>query len=179
MEYEVLFKTRHGSHLYGLNHAHSDEDFYTVVRRPKGKRYKWAKQVISDNEDSMMVEFPTWLRWCDKGVPQALEAMFAPNPLVDKLGPLRAGYRAGGEARRTYARTIRNFVEADEFKRRRHAVRLAYNLNGILTYGRFYPTLTLGQRSVATHMAEEMRGEELLEICHEISYARRYNGFCG
>lgn len=168
--YEVLFKTRHGSHLYGLNHADSDEDFYTVVDRPRGARYKWAKQTIVDGEDSLRVDLPTWLRWCEKGVPQALEAMFAPNPLVDKLGPLRAGYRAGGEVRRTYARTIRNFVESDEFKRRRHAVRLAYNLNDILRYGKFNPHMTPGQIAVANMLAKGLHGEELLKILNEIAY---------
>ncbi len=30
-ENHVLFKTPHGSHLYGLAHADSDKDFYTVL----------------------------------------------------------------------------------------------------------------------------------------------------
>jgi len=166
----VLFKTRHGSHLYGLNNADSDEDFYTVVDRPRGRRYKWAKQTIIDGEDSMKVDLPTWLRWCEKGVPQALEAMFAPEPLVDNLWPLRASFVAGGEARRTYVRTIRNFVEADTFKRRRHAVRLSYNLNDILHYGRFNPVMKRGQIQVANWLAERYSGEELLEELLKIAY---------
>lgn len=163
MEYEVLFKTRHGSHLYGLNHADSDEDFYTVVDRPRGARYKWAKQSIHNGEDSLRVDLPTWLRWCDKGVPQALEAMFAPEPLVDKLGPLRMAYRAGGEVRSTYTRTIRNFVEADDFKRRRHAVRLGYDLRDLMRYGRFDPYMNKVQRWNANNLADCLSGEELFE----------------
>lgn len=170
MEYEVLFKTRHGSHLYGLNHADSDEDFYTVVNRPRGRRYKWAKQSIHDGEDSLRVNLPTWLRLCEKGVPQALEAMFAPEPLVDNLGPLRAGFRAGGEARRTYARTIRNFVEAEEFKRRRHAVRLGFNLRDLLACGRFNPVMTEEQKFLANTLAATLGGEELLEAIYAIAY---------
>lgn len=170
MEYEVLFKTQHGSHLYGLNHADSDEDFYTVVDRPRGRRYKWAKQSINDGIDSMRVDLPTWLRLCDKGVPQALEAMFAPNPLVDKLPSLRAAYRAGGEAHHTYRRTIRNFVEADDFKRRRHAVRLGMNLRDLLHSGRFCPVLTAGQRGVANHLAVNYQGEELFEAVMSVVY---------
>ena len=172
MEYEVLFKTRHGSHLYGLNHAGSDEDFYTVIDKPRGRRYKWAKQSIIDNEDSLRVNLPTWLRLCDKGVPQALEAMFAPNPLVDKIPSLRAAYRAGGEARRTYTRTIRNFVEADDFKRRRHAVRLGYNLHDLLRTGRFDPYMNKVQRWNANNIAECLRGEELFEQIMTIVYRR-------
>lgn len=170
MEYEVLFKTRHGSHLYGLNHAGSDEDFYTVIDKPRGRRYKWAKQSIHDGEDSLTVNLPTWLRLCEKGVPQALEAMFSEEPLVDKIPALRAGYRAGGEARRTYARTIRNFVEADDFKRRRHAVRLGFNLRDILRYGRFNPTMTEGQKYIANTLATAMQGEELCDQIMLIAY---------
>lgn len=172
MEYEVLFKTRHGSHLYSLNHSGSDEDFYTVIDKPRGRRYKWSKQSIHDGEDSLRVNLPTWLRLCEKGVPQALEAMFAPNPLVDKLGPLRMGYRAGGEVRRTYARTISNFVEADEFKRRRHAVRLSYNLYEILHYGRFSPVMSDAQKARATYLGQRLSGEDLLEVCWQIAYKR-------
>lgn len=167
MEFPVLFKTQHGSHLYGLNHAGSDEDFYTVVDRPRGARYKWAKQTIVDGEDSVRVDLPTWLRWCDKGVPQALEAMFAPNPMVDKIPSLRAAYRAGGEARSTYTRTIRNFVEADDFKRRRHAVRLGFNLRDLLKTGRFNPVMKRQQVFIANGLAEHLRGEELFD---EIMY---------
>lgn len=170
MEHKVLFKTRHGSHLYGLNHADSDEDFYTVLERPRGRRYKWAKQSIVDGEDSLRVDLPTWLRLCEKGVPQALEAMFSTEPMEDNLPFLRASYRAGGEVRRTYARTITNFVYTDEFKRRRHAVRLAYNLNDLLKYGRFNPRMTPGQIEIANSLALDYHGEGLLDKLWLIAY---------
>lgn len=64
---DILFKTIHGSRLYGLNHAESDEDFYTVVSRPRGRKYNWAKQSIVDGLDSVVIDFPTWLRLCEKG----------------------------------------------------------------------------------------------------------------
>lgn len=167
----VLFKTQHGSHLYGLNHADSDEDFYTVVDVPRGRRYKYSKQRITDEEDSVTVNLPTWLRLCDKGVPQALEAMFAPNPLVDNLPFLRSAYRAGGEVRRTYARTITNFVMSDEFKRKRHAVRLGFNLRDIGRYGRFNPQMNDYQKFIANRFAERYRDEELLNYIWKIAYS--------
>lgn len=170
MEYEVLFKTRHGSHLYGLNHAASDEDFYTVVDRPRGRRYKYAKQTIHDGEDSLTINLPTWLRICEKGVPQALEAMFAPNPLVDNIPWLRAAYRAGSGVRQTYARTITNFVMDGTFKRKRHAVRLGFNLRDIGRYGRFNPVLNESQKVIANTLATVLEGEELLERIWRISY---------
>lgn len=168
---EVLFKTRHGSHLYGLNHADSDEDFYTVVDRPRGRRYKYSKQTIHNNEDSVVVNLSTWLRLCEKGVPQALEAMFAPNPLIDNLPFLRSAFRAGIPARQTYARTITNFVMNDDFKRRRHAVRLGFNLRDLGRYGRFNPVMTEEQKLVANTLAGGLTGEVLLAQIWEISYS--------
>lgn len=171
---EVLFKTRHGSHLYGLNHADSDEDFYTVVDRPRGRRYKYAKQTIHDGEDSLTVNLPTWLRICEKGVPQALEAMFAPNPLVDNIPWLRAAFVPGGEVRRTYHRTIENFImNGGNLKKRRHAVRLAFNLNDLLHYGRFNPEMSEYRKSMANSIALLEDSDDLLEVCLAIAYDRK------
>lgn len=171
---EILFKTIHGSHLYGLNHAESDEDYYTVVRRPRGRRYKWAKQTIVDGVDSMRVDLPTWLRLCEKGVPQALEAMFSPMAEIDNLPFLRHAYVPGGEVRRTYHRTIEKFIMSgeDDFKRRRHAVRLAFNLHDIMHHGQFNPVLTPYQRSQSYGLAKHFDGQELLGIALDIAYRR-------
>lgn len=144
----VIFKTPHGSHLYGLAHESSDEDFYTVVFRAKrGRRYKYAKQSIVDNVDSLTVDLGTWLRLCDKGVPQALEAMFSPVPLVDEISALRNSYRVNFDNMRdTYHRTMQNFVAAGDEKRRRHALRLYLNLKVAARRGRFNPVLSDKQK---------------------------------
>ena len=174
---EVLFKTRHGSYLYGLNHADSDEDFYTVVNRPRGRRHKWAKQTIINGEDSMVLDLPTWLKLCDKGVPQALEAMFAPNPLVDNLAPLRNAYRAGGPVRETYARTITNFVKDGEFKRRRHALRLSLNLRDLMRYGRFNPVVKPHQKMWMDTVAKVLGDDDLLDLAFETAYTTHYERY--
>lgn len=170
---EVLFSTRHGSHLYGLNHAASDEDFYTVVDRPRGSRYKWAKQSIVDGVDTMTVDLPTWLRLCDKGVPQALEAMFAPEPLVDNLPALRSAYRAwGAEVRGRYHRTIESFIFVDSnFKKKRHALRLSLNLRDIGRHGRFDPVVLPHQRQWMDFMAAHLDDEDLLDLALRTAYA--------
>lgn len=170
---EVLFKTPHGSHLYGLNHEGSDEDFYTVVAPVKRRKYKYSKQTIHDGVDSVVVDLGTWLRLCEKGVPQALEAMFSTAPIVDEIAELRASYVAGSvPVRETYARTITNFVMSDEFKRRRHAVRLAFNLNDLLRYGKFNPCLSVENARWAGHMACSLDNEDLLELCWDTAYNR-------
>lgn len=141
---EVLFKTVHGSRLYGLAHENSDHDFYTVVSKVKTAKAKYAKQSIIDGVDSTVVDFGTWLHQCEIGVPQALEAMFSEQALVDKIEPFRLGYRGGSQCWDRYLRTIKSFAmdEENNFKKKRHALRLALNLNHLMRHGRFNPTLS-------------------------------------
>jgi len=167
---EVLFKTVHGSRLYGLSHANSDEDFYTVVSKVKTAKAKYARQSIVDNVDSMVVDFGTWLRQCEMGVPQALEAMFSQMPLVDNIESFRLGYRCGTGVWERYLRTIKSFAlneDADEklrFKKKRHALRLAFNLNELSRYGRFNPTLDDGIAGICTIGADLMDGESVYDL---------------
>lgn len=140
---EILFSTIHGSKLYGLSNKDSDTDYYTVVANPVARKgSKFAKQTMSDGIDSMIVDIGTWLRMCSEGVPQALEAMYSTKPIVDKIGPLRAGWQCGTTVYDTYLRTIKSFALSEGYKAKRHALRLAINLAQIGEYGRFNPTLT-------------------------------------
>lgn len=143
----ILLDVRHGSHLYGLARPDSDEDRYVVLLdRPPGNdgKYRWAKQKIRDGIDTMTLDLHTFLDMACRGVPQALEAMFAPEAEVDEIGALRRSWRAGGgEVWHTYRRTIRRFlIDYGDLKRRRHALRLACNLEDLMRYGRFEPRLT-------------------------------------
>jgi hypothetical protein len=160
---ETLFKTVHGSRLYGLNHAGSDEDFYTVVtKKTYATRYgqqpkaRYAKQKIDGNEDSMVVDFGTWVEMCRSGVPQALEAMFS-NMQVgdDRIADFRRSFRVGTEVYERYFRTMKSFALADDptIKKRRHALRLALNLNEMARTGRFNPTLSPEDARWITGMA--------------------------
>lgn len=160
---ETLFKTVHGSRLYGLAHAGSDEDFYTVVtKKPadtrigRQTRARYAKQKITGDEDSMVVDFGTWVEMCRAGVPQALEAMFSQMPIGDdRIADFRAGFRVGTEIYERYYRTIKSFAlqEDEGIKKRRHALRLALNLNEMARTGRFNPTLSAEDARYITSMA--------------------------
>lgn len=141
----VLFKTVHGSHLYGLAHEHSDNDFYTVVDKVKTAKARYAKQTIVDGEDSMVVDFGTWVQMCVNGVPQALEAMFSRMPLHDEISEFRNGFYVGSTAHERYLRTITSFVTNQDYKRKRHGLRLALNFAEMAEHGRFNPTLTQNQ----------------------------------
>lgn len=152
---DVLFKTVHGSHLYGLSHAGSDEDFYTVVSKVKTNKAKYSRQTIVDGIDTTVVDVGTWLRYCEMGVPQALEAMFSDMPVVDHLAPLRAQYTVGTGVYDRYLRTIKSFAldEENSFKKKRHALRLALNFQEMRGRGRFNPTLTPEQKSFVSIFA--------------------------
>lgn len=155
MEKTVLFKTVHGSRLYGLNHADSDEDFYTVVDKVKTARAKWAKQTIVGDEDTMMLDFGTWIGQCQNGVPQALEAMFSEMALVDELADFRAGFRVSTGAQERYLRTITSFCMTQDPKRKRHGLRLALNMYDFRRAGRFNPTLTPNEVDWVTEQAKK------------------------
>lgn len=140
---DVLFKTLHGSRLYGMNHENSDYDYYTVVDKVKSNRAKYSKQTIVGDQDSLVLDFGTWVEQCKIGVPQALEAMFSDMAEVDKITGFRTHFYAGTTTHERYLRTITSFVYAnkDVYKRKRHALRLAYNFVDLKRYGRFNPTL--------------------------------------
>lgn len=136
----LLLRMRTGSHLYGTNHAGSDEDFCEVYDRLPGRRQ--AAQTIDGGQDTTRLGLGELMRQADKGVPQALEVMFAPPrwPDVDRIAALRASWRPGiGNVRRTYSRTIRAFAASSDPKSLRHARRLQYQLDQMLAWGSFDP----------------------------------------
>ena len=152
----VLLRTIHGSHLYGLNHALSDEDFYEVLSDDEMlKLYgREAVQVIKEGTDITTVGFSEFVRQCNKGVPQALEALYSPVKQINNLQYFVDSYRYGGEAVSTYIRTVRSFTldkrESKQPKLRVHAVRLVLNLNMLLENGRFNPTMALDEIELLT-----------------------------
>lgn len=172
----VLFSTPHGSHLYGLAHAGSDRDHYTVVTRlphvaHNGTRARYARQTIRGDQDTFVIDLSTWLLLCTKGVPQALEAMWSTTPEVDLLGAFRASYRAGPPVLSTYLRTIRSFAGAGDFKRRRHAARLALNAHAILCDGRFNPRLTAEQIEFVNAIATDLDADALVEALDGVVFS--------
>lgn len=139
-----LLKTIHGSTLYGLNHAGSDEDYYVVVpSRFVGRQVR--RQSIVNGVDTVVVDFKTFNKMAEAGVPQALEAMFSRETVSEYFEDYRTRYYASSsEVVHTYLRTMKAFAlndREDQFKMRRHSLRLAYNLEELLYTGRFNPTL--------------------------------------
>lgn len=140
----TLLETVHGSHLYRLAHEGSDVDTYRVIDGFRGARPNRVRHTV-DREagtDVTVVGLSTFMHLCEEGVPQALEAMFSPVAVVDRMAELRSAYRVGWTTRRTYMRTAKNFINGDTEKKQRHACRLLLNLDVALRYGRFDPVLS-------------------------------------
>lgn len=141
---ELLFRTIHGSRLYGLSHVDSDYDYFEVYGFDKQR----SRQRIAGTDDRTKVSYDKFMLGCEKGVPQFLEAMFSNHADFDNMPFDRRLYYNPGmtKVRDTYMRTIKSFwnsgVEENNFKKKRHAMRLVLNLREMQGNGRFNPTLT-------------------------------------
>lgn len=149
-----VFTTPHGSRLYGLHHANSDCDTYTVTFNGNGQ----ANHRVTEEFDAVRVDWRTFLKLASSGSHQSCEALFSRQkvwtPEGESLRPLIEGmYVTGSDVFEKYERTIKKFSHGD-YKRRQHAVRLAMNLTGLRTHGRFDPELTEEQKRYARMMAE-------------------------
>lgn len=169
---EPVLTTLHGSRLYGLHHANSDNDTYTVY---VGASRNFAKQSVNGSEDVTRLGLDSFISQVFRGVPQALEALFSPyaefHPSYEAFFK---SYRVGAsEMAMRYRRTVQNFcfeplvkdedgntdeslprVAHADFKRRRHGFRLALNLSEGLREGRFHPVLTEPQKAFVNANAE-------------------------
>lgn len=161
----ILLKTLHGSHLYGLNAATSDIDYYLVYEFP-WKNYRPKKQIdqnIKNDEDITTASLERFTDICLKGVPQSLETLFSDSSKWleynsswyhkrDKIKELvRLNITAVLE---TYKRTALNFFEKDDFKKNRHALRLCLNAVDLKKNGSFNPTLRPDEREEITQIAK-------------------------
>lgn len=128
---EEIFRTVHGSRLYGFEHAGSDYDTF-IVTDSSARR---SRQFIAGDQDTFEVGIHRFLELALSGSHQSVEALFSPvkewadTAAAARWRPLIEGARVGGpEVFEKYERTIRKFCYGD-FKRRRHAVRLRLNLD--------------------------------------------------
>jgi len=169
---DILFKTVHGSRLYGLNHEDSDYDYYTVVGKVKTAKAKYSTHKIVDEVDSVVVDFGTWINLCTSGVPQALEAMFAqpPHVVYDDISSFREGWTLGTQVFDKYLRTVKSFAYGGTEKKRRHALRLAINLNDLARTGRFNPTLSPVDVEWIKTMASALDEDDLYRLALDTAW---------
>lgn len=155
-----ILRTVHGSRLYGTAHEHSDYDWYTVTLA--GRK---ARQSIQGDQDNVVLNYVEFRKQVFRGVPQACEALWSPYAEIhpDYLPYLRSIRLWGGEAADRHERTVRNFCYGD-FKRRRHAVRMAWNLANLRQQGWYYPQMSQEQVRIAEYLANAWYGDELAAI---------------
>jgi len=156
-----LFRTVHGSRLYGLNTPDSDYDQFIVTMEDNGKS---SHRVDSSGRfDTVRVGWRTWLEHAESGSHQSVEALFSTRktwsdgggwlqPMVENM------YITGPDVIHKYKRTITKFCYGP-FKKRRHAVRLSLNMRDLRWRGRFDPQLTTAQIYYVNHMAQYEGGE--------------------
>ena len=174
MESKTLLLTIHGSHLYGLSHAKSDEDFYRVIDSiPEKNEHGHVKkrnghQSVENNLDDTVFDLKTFMIHAYDGVPQALEAMYSPVATIDVLGAYRAGFRVSVQSMSAkYIHAIEKFSQFS-FKRRRHALRYALNLQeAISNNGRFNPVLSESDKLMITEMAMD---KNYIQHLRKLSY---------
>lgn len=157
----ILLKVQAGSHLYGYATPESDIDFFEVhdtgFIRPNDPDLiiREAEQTIVDGIDVTRMTLDRFIEKARKGSHQALDAMFAPTPLEDRLQGFREAYRVGMEVVPTYERAITQFTFRDGgvFRYQRHAMRILLNLNDIIDHNRYNPTLTEETREYVNTVA--------------------------
>lgn len=167
----VLFRTQTGSKLYGLAHSGSDDDYYVITPSKyvaKGFRRYSARQSFAGNEDTVYVDFKSFVAFCEKGSPQNLEVMFSRASVSDYFEDYRTHYFCSSpQVVHTYMKTIKSFSLNNtdkKFKTQRHALRLAYNLEEILYTGRFNPTLPPHIAAKITSLAQKPPAQYYKEL---------------
>jgi hypothetical protein len=162
-ETTLIFRTVHGSHLYGLEHEGSDMDIYEVY---EGSNLHLNQTINTHGLDICVGTLEGFTRRANSGSHQSVEALFSPvkefTPSgAAKYGAYLEGFRiTGSEVFAKYERTIHKFCFGD-FKRRRHAARLALNLADLRLYGRFNPRLSEDNVKTITWVAATLEGDEL------------------
>ena len=92
IDMKLLLRLRTGSHLYGLNHKDSDEDWLEIWDKCK------PSQSFINNQDITRWNLSMFMRVADKGGHNALEVLMARHSWcdVDLLKDFRESYIASG-----------------------------------------------------------------------------------
>ena len=161
----------------------SDIDYYEIYTffnknyRPK----RQAEQNIYEETDSFTVSLDRFRSFCMKGVPQAIEVLFAqPDSWID-YSPEWINIRREifGEVTRkknmpnvleTYRRTALSFMRGGDFKRFRHALRLCINAKELKETLQMNPTLSQSDVDAITVIANAINREDVF-------YTKYYNVF--
>lgn len=160
MEPTILLSTVTGSHLYGMNHAGSDVDRLIVttvmpIETRTTRRRQKAIVTVTQDLDTTIFQLSPFMNHANNGVPRMLEAMFSEKADIDRISEFRHGFHADAiQMCNSYRSSTETFKKFD-FKRRRHMLRQALNLNEALNGNlRFNPTLSEKDIRLITEFAK-------------------------
>lgn len=165
----IILETIHGSRLYGLSRADSDEDVFRVVARRDKPKVEYTFLPGWTGYDYSEFGLDNFLANVYAGSHQSCEALWSPYATIHPTYlPLFRNIRVtGADAFARYRRTIRSFSYG-ELKKRRHAVRLGFDLADLRRYGRFNPVLTPDQHDKVVLLAELYWGQSLYDIASNL-----------
>ena len=167
----LLLRSYAGSHLYGLSRPESDIDFYEVHSKSLagglGKERKTVQSIV-DGIDVTAVGFSHFVDLAASGSHQALDAMFSERTQVDEITAFRKGFRVGQLISPIYNQIILKFTAQGTPRKRKHAVRLAYNLHDMMETGRFNPTLS-AERAVHVLATAELAEDDFYEEIQKVT----------
>lgn len=174
----ILLLTRMGSHLYGNSHEDSDKDFYLISSDTHPYRIHKKHSVVkhmAHRYDLTKMDLSTFAMFAYDGVPQALEAMYAPDSavLVDNIREYRKSFRASIPAMRAiYDDVIYRFRGLDKKpKMRFHALRLATNFREASENdGRFNPVMSEEESRYFKYLAQPENYIEFNKVLNSIFY---------
>lgn len=170
-----IFKTIHGSYLYGTNHPGSDLDIYYVIpndQKPQKQHTRWNK-VTNQNEDIIEVRLDDFVKQLEKGSPQAIEAYWSPlktwNNDYPEYRDFLENFRLSlPRIKDTYVRTIKSLSLSGDRKSRLQAVRHTLDYLFMERYG-FLDPIHSEHLDLITSMEEEFKEEELwLRLSHAL-----------
>lgn len=153
----LLFKTLTGSRLHGFHSEISDYDYvevYTELPSTSHRTVRQTEHSITAEEDIMRLSLSHFLELASQGSHQILDAMYSTIPTVDYISGLRANFRGGSVVVTRLRGTIAELSQKDDVKKRRHAARIAVNLEQFMYEGYYQPTLTLEQKTVVLNLSK-------------------------
>jgi hypothetical protein len=163
-----LLVTDHGDHLYGTATDSRGRLIYAVLEDEASLGGGSAQRIKVNNATVLMVGLGLWLNQCATGSMRALEAMFAPEPMIEALGrDVRASYKADEFG--TYRRSIDLLPYSESPLVRAHALRLAWNLRQLRETGRFNPVMHPNQWTQYLEFANRVEGEPFHKVCTKVA----------
>lgn len=166
----MILSTIHGSILYGLDHEDSDRDMYYVTRY--GKATQTVTTTDGQTADVVVTGLDEFLRKIHKGTHQAVEALFSHDAYIapEWRAYFNHMYVYSPVIEETYDRTVRHLAAEESFKRRRHAVRIAFCLQDLRDFGKFDPRMTPERIAVANRLAST--SGDLIDLINEEVFTR-------